>query len=478
MLFFVKIKKYNYFFMSDEYPYTLLSPPENLPEHGDLDAEDITYIGKTLYISGMYKEQDTFGIKRVDRNRHVYILGKSGMGKSYLMEQLIREDIQQGFGVALIDPHKDLSSSLLKCIPENRIDDVVYVDASDMDQPLSFNPFANVPTKHRQQVAQGLVEIFKKQFSSTWSPRIEHLFRFATLAMLEYDQGTLHGLLELITNAKYRQRVLEHIEDEVIKRFFSVEFSSYSQKYEQEAITPLSSRLGHFFSNPIMREIFTNPESKIDIEEIMNEGKILIVNIAKGLLGEENSALFGSFFLTKIEQAALARADMPEEERLPFYLYVDEFQNVATESFTTLFSESRKYKINITVANQYLSQIQQNLIDAILGNVGIMIMFRIGGQDAKRIAYEFEPELQSHDFLGLGVGEFYIKMSIDGKTTPPFSATTLKLPSPPYKDNEDTVLQRTIAAYRQTDGGRSQSTSPDDAEESKNFDFTELPPPV
>jgi len=458
---------------TDDHPFTLLSPPDSLPEYGEINPHDITYIGNTLYISGMYKTEEVFGIKRVDRNRHVYIVGKSGMGKSYLMEQLIRDDISEGVGIAVIDPHKDLSSSLLKCIPENRLDDVVYVDASDMEQPLAFNPFANVSIEHRQQVAQGLVEIFKKQFASSWSHTIEHLFRFATLAMLEYDQGTLHGLLELITNAQYRQHVLQEIDDEVIKRFFSVEFAGYSQKYEQEAISPLSSRLGHFFSDPAMRKIFTNPENSIDIEAIMNEGKILIVNIAKGLLGEANSALFGSFFLTKIEQAALARAELSEEDRPPFYLYVDEFQNVATESFITLFSESRKYNINITVANQYLSQIQPNLMNAILGNVGVLIVFRLGGQDAKTIAMEFEPVLKSYDFLGLGVGEFYIKMSVDGKTTQPFSATTLALPPAPYPECEQDIRQKQTKKYRQSaqNHKKSHRTVP-------QSDFSDFPAPV
>lgn len=457
---------------TEKNPYTLLAGPDNLPSPEEFSEEEVTFIGNTNYTSGIYSSAETFGIKRADRNRHVYILGKSGMGKSYLMEQLIRSDIDQGFSVGVIDPHKDLSMRLLQCIPDERINDVVYVDASDAEKPLSFNPFANVPTEHRQQVSQGLVEIFKKQFASTWTPRIEHLFRFATLAMLEYKEGTLHGLLEIITNASYRQEVLKHIDDEVIKRFFSVEFAGYSQKYEQEAITPLSNRLGHFFSNPIMRAIFTNPESSINVDEIMNSGKILLVNTAKGLLGDENSALFGAFFLTKIEQAALARSEMSDSERYPFYLYVDEFQNVATESFISLFSESRKYGIKITVANQYLSQIQPNLMNAILGNVGIIIVFRIGGEDARRIAAEFEPDLHSYDFLGLGVGEFYIKMSIDGKTTRPFSASTLQRPPVSYPQNKETILHQALEQYRQ------KPTKKRKKKESAETDFSTLPPPL
>ncbi|MFA7244609.1 MAG: DUF87 domain-containing protein [Candidatus Magasanikbacteria bacterium] len=455
--------------MSDLYPFTLLPSPENLIGPDNSNQKDITFIGKTLYITGIYQTNDIFGIKRVDRNRHTYILGKSGMGKSYLMEQMIRSDIENGFGLALIDPHKDLAFKLLSSIPPNRLKDVVYIDPSKQAKFIAFNPFANVPQEHRQSMAQGLVEIFRKQFASTWSPRIEHLFRFATLAMLEYEEGTLYGIMELITNAHYRQKVLQNIEDDVIKRFFSVEFASFSQKYDQEAITPLTNRLGHFFSDPLMLTIFTKKENAIDISEIMNNGKILIINTAKGVLGEENSALFGSFFLTKIEQAAMARSQIDVKDRLPFYLYVDEFQNVATESFVALFSESRKYSINITVANQYLTQLPENLINAVLGNVGIMIVFRVGGQDAERMSLEFQPQLKSHDFLNLGVGEFYIKMAIDGKTTLPFSATTLKLSEPEYPQNVDYILKNN-SLYIDKDSG------------SQTFDLendmNDLPPPL
>lgn len=435
--------------MSDRFPFTLLSPPEDLPEYDPDLIDEISYIGQTLFISGIYQNHDLFGIKRTDRPRHLYVLGKSGMGKSYFLENLIRSDIEADMGIGVIDPHGDLVNKLIKRIPADRIEEVVYIDPSDSDNPIAFNPFENVPIENRQLVSQGLVEIFKKQFASTWSPQIEHLFRFATLAMLEYPEGTLYGLLQLITDSEYRQHVIKHIDDDIIKRFFSVEFASYVQKYDQEAITPLTSRLGHFFSDPLMRRIFTNPENKIDVADIMDNGHILLVNTSKGTLGEENSALFGSFFLTKIEQAAMARSRQAEEDREPFYLYVDEFQNVATESFISLFSESRKYAINITLANQYLSQIQDRLINSILGNVGIMCVFRVGGQDALRMSQEFQPQLKPHDFLNLGLGEFYIKMSIDGKTTLPFSATTMKLPEAKHPENASAVIEFTHDNYCQ-----------------------------
>ncbi len=463
--------------MSDRFPFTLLSPPDDLPAYDENKVDDISYIGKTLFISGIYQNRDIFGIKRVDRPRHMYILGKSGMGKSYFLENLIRSDIDADVGIGVIDPHGDLIKKLMARIPDERVDEVVYIDPSDTDHPIAFNPFESVPLENRQQVSQGLVEIFKKQFASTWSPRIEHLFRFATLAMLEYPEGTLYGLLQLITDAEYRQHVIRHIEDEVIKRFFSVEFASYVQKYDSEAITPLTSRLGHFFSDPLMRTIFTNPENKIDVEEIMDNGHILFVNTSKGTLGEENSALFGSFFLTKIEQAAMARSKQAEEDREPFYLYVDEFQNVATESFISLFSESRKYAINITLANQYLSQIQDRLMNSILGNVGIMCIFRVGGQDAVRMTQEFQPSLKPHDFLNLGLGEFYIKMSIGGKTTLPFSATTIKLEDATHKTSIKKIIEFTHSNYCQ---GKKSGTKKlfKTKKKSEKTESEDLPPPL
>lgn len=461
--------------MSDRFPFTLLSPPEDLPEYDENTLDDVSYIGQTLFISGIYQNRDVFGIKRVDRPRHMYVLGKSGMGKSYFLENLIRADIDAHMGIGVIDPHGDLIKKLIARIPDDRVEEVVYIDPSDMEYPIAFNPFENVPLEDRQLVSQGLVEIFKKQFTSTWTPQIEHLFRFATLAMLEYPEGTLYGLLQLITDSEFRQHVIKHIDDEIIKRFFSVEFASYVQKYDQEAITPLTSRLGHFFSDPLMRKIFTNPENKIDIANIMNKGHILFVNTSKGTLGEENSALFGSFFLTKIEQAAMARSRQSEEDREPFYLYVDEFQNVATESFISLFSESRKYAINITLANQYLSQIQDRLMNSILGNVGIMCIFRVGGQDAVRMTQEFQPQLKPQDFLNLGLGEFYIKMSIDGKTTLPFSATTMRLEDARYQKNIPEIIDYTHEHYCQVEKNNTQKLF---STKEKSLKIDDLPPPL
>ncbi len=429
--------------------FKLLPPPAHLPQYTDSALKSVSYFGHTNFVSGLYRSRTVFGIKRADRRRHMYLIGKSGMGKTRLLEQLIRYDIAANEGVGVIDPHGDLAKTLLDFIPKSRLQDVVYVDPADAEFPIAFNPFARVDATQRQNVAQGLVEIFKKQFTSSWSPRMEHLFRFATLAILEHPDGTLYELLRLLTDAQARQQTIAHLTDDIVKRFFAVEFAGFSQKYDHEAITPLTNRLGQFFADPLLRSIFTKKENKIDIESIMNEGKILIVNTSKGLLGEENSALLGAFFLTKINQVAMARSRMEEERRREFYLYVDEFQNAATQSFSSLFSESRKYAINITIANQYLAQIPPNLLEAIFGNVSTLIAFRLGGADADRIAKEFMPLVEPHDLINLGARDFYIKMSVDGQTTAPFSARTLDV-VPTKQSYADAVIELSRSFYSAT----------------------------
>ena len=458
----------------------LLPPPANLPRYSVDDLRDVSYFAQTTYSSAYHRSQEIFGLKRADRRRHVYIIGKSGMGKTRTLEQLIRFDIFYGYSLAVIDPHGDLALALLDFMPEDRIEDVIYVDPADVDHPIAFNPFADVPTDLRQTVAQGLIEIFRKQFAATWTPRMEHLFRFATLATLEDPEGTLYGFLQLLTDARYRQRVITHVTDDVVRRFFSIEFASFSEKYDNEAITPLTNRLGQFFADPLMRAIFSQKENKIDFDEIMNRGKILLLNISKGSLGEENSALFGSIFLTKINQTAMARGRIPEKDRKEFYLYVDEFQNVATQTFTSLFSESRKYAINITVANQYLSQIPFDLQETIFGNVGTLISFRVGGSDAERLSQEFAPMLGVHDLINLGAREIYIKMPIDGHTEDPFSAEIVTVEPPKHESYRQRIIERSRAKYSRTMAEIKDAAAKAEAvaQIAPPADIESLPPPV
>lgn len=450
----------------DELLFKLLPPPAALPRYADAALKTTSYFGHTNFVSGLYRSRTVFGMKRVDRRRHIYLIGKSGMGKTRLLEQLIRYDVAANEGIGLIDPHGDLALAVLDFVPTHRIQDVVYVDPSDAEYPIAFNPFASVPATQRQNVAQGLVEIFKKQFMSSWSPRMEHLFRFATLAILEHPEGTLYELMRLLTDAQARQKTVSFLTDDVVKRFFAVEFAGFSQKYDHEAITPLTNRLGQFFADPFLRAIFTQVENKIDVADIMNNGKILIVNTSKGLLGEDNSSLLGAFFLTKINQVAMARSRVAEVNRREFYLYVDEFQNAATESFSSLFSESRKFAINITIANQYLAQIPPPLLEAIFGNVSTIISFRIGGSDSDRMAKEFMPLVQPQDLINLGVRDFYIKMSIDGQTAAPFSARTLDV-MPVEHSNADAIIQNARHLYSSYD------PNPEVFEEENGFESEE-----
>lgn len=426
-------------------------PPAELPKFSQDLLPEVTYFAQTNYTAAMQSIKHVFGIKRVDRRRHLYLIGKSGMGKSKLLELLIRPDIFYGHGVGVIDPHGDLINNIMDFVPEERIQDIILVDAGDPAFPVSFNPLQNVEEDYKHHVTQGLVEIFEKQFAASWTSRLEHVFRFTCLALLDYPDATMYGMLKLLTDREYRQRVISFIKDDVVKRFWAIEFASWSEKFDTEAIVPLVSRLGQFLSNPLIRNVFGQKENKIDFNKIMDEKKMIFMNISKGKIGDENAELFGSIFVTKIQQAAMARSFIPEEERHPFYFYVDEFQNVATESFLNLFSESRKYGMNLTVAHQYLGQLTREMQDTVFGNVASIVSYRVSGEDALRIASEFAPIFEANDLINLGMQEIYVKMSIDGKTYDPFSADVLMVKPanhPSYRDRIADFARKTYCKPR------------------------------
>jgi len=407
-------------------------PPTELPVYGaaDVDAKECSFFGRTNYEAALETKKFIFGIKRVDRRQHIYSIGKSGVGKTKFLELLIRQDIAYGHGVCLIDPHGDLIENILDFIPKERINDIVVIDPSDINFPVSFNPLLNVVPELKHQVAQGLIEVLERQFGANWTPRLEHVFRFTVLALLDYPDATMRGMISMLTDRRYRQKVTDYIEDDMVKRFWAVEFADWSEKFDTEAIIPLVNKLSQFLSNPMLRSIFGQKENKIDLEKIMNDKKILLINLAKGKLGEENSSFFGSMFITKLYQACMARASMPEDKRKDFYLYEDEFQNLITTTFENLFTESRKYGLCITVAHQYMAQLLQQVVATVLGNIGTIVVFRVGGDDAAKLAMEMTPIFQAEDMINLGAREFYIKMTIDGEAFDPFSAETLKvLPS-------------------------------------------------
>ncbi len=404
--------------------------------YGQGDPADIVFIGRTNYVAALEEKKFIFGIKRVDRRRHMYIVGKSGVGKSKLQELMVRQDIAYGHGLCVIDPHGEFIDDILNFVPEDRIEDVCIIDPSDIDYPASFNPLQNIDLTFKHQLTQGLIEVLEKQFGANWTPRLEHVFRFTTLALLDYPHATMRGMISMLTDRNYRQKVVEYIEDDMVKRFWAIEFADWSEKFDTDAIIPLVNKLGQFLSDPMLRNIFGQKENKVDIEALMNSQKIILINLSKGKIGEENSSFFGSMFLTKIKQAGMARAKMDPKDRQDFYLYVDEFQNVVTDTFENILSEARKYGLNLIVANQYLGQLSQKIQRAVRGNVASLICFRVGGEDAVELKPEFAPIFDIKDMINLGIAEFYIKMTIDGESYDPFSAETLKvLPAthPSYK---------------------------------------------
>ena len=404
-------------------------PPSNLAIIEDTDNmcadPDITPLGVTTFRNGMR----TFGIRRDDRRRHMYIIGKSGTGKSRLLEYLAVNDILAGEGVAVIDPHGELIDRVMKFIPKERIKDVVYLNPADKDFPIAFNPLESTP-EFREEVANGFVSVLKRIFGYSWGPRLEYVLKHTVLALTEAKGSTMLGIVRMLTDKPYRNKVVSQITDPVVQMFWLKEFSTYNDKMATETVAPILNKVGQFTASPVIRNMVGQPVSSIDFAEIMNNQKILLVDLSTGKIGEANSELLGSLIITKIQLAAMARAYMKEEDRKDFYLYVDEFQNFATESFATILSEARKYRLVLTVANQYIAQMEETVRDAVFGNVGSLVSFRVGATDAAYLEKEFEPVFTQNDIINLDNQHIYLNMLIDGVTSVPFSAKTLRSPEP------------------------------------------------
>ncbi len=399
-------------------------PPDILPKVTTIDDKSISLIGETNYRN----EKTRFGIKRADRRRHVYIVGKTGAGKSKLLELMMLEDIKDDCGFCLIDPHGDLAKEVLTHIPKNRIKDVVYVNPTDRDFPIPFNPLEYTGDyERRQQVAVFFISIFKKIFKADWNERMEHILRFIILALLETQDSNILGITRILTDTKYRLRIINELRDPVVKAFWANEYASWNEQFSNQAIVPIMNKVGQFLANPIIRNMVGQGKNVLDFEKFMNEGKIVIINLSKGQLGDDNMALLGSMFITKIQQTALARAKIAEEKRIDFYFYIDEFQNFATEAFNTILSEARKYRLNLTIAHQYIDQLPQDIKSSVFGNVATMIPFAVGAEDAEYLAKEFAPVFKADDLINLEAREMYVKMSVDGKVTKPFSARTINV---------------------------------------------------
>lgn len=416
-------------------------PPSNLPAAGKTPAEDVSLFGKVNFRGNSIK----FGIKRKDRNRHLYVIGQTGQGKSQLLELLTLSDIHQNCGFAIIDPHGDYATDILKHIPANRLDDVVYFNPSDREFPMAFNPLELIDIDSKNHVTSELVGVLKKMFES-WGPRLEHILRFTIMALLDTPDTTILGVTRMLTDKEYRKLIVKNIQDPIVKAFWVNEFASWNDKFANEAVAPVLNKVGAFVANPLIRNIVGQPKSTFNIREIMDSGKILIVNLSRGLVGEDNAAILGALMVTKIQLAAMSRANMSLEDRLPFYLYVDEFQNFATDSFAVILSEARKYGLYLTVANQYISQMQDTVKDAVFGNVGSMICFKVGADDAQYLGKYFEPVFESSDLIKLHTRDIFVAMSIDGERALPFSARTLTLPPPP-DDQMDTIIDKSRKRY-------------------------------
>ena len=413
-------------------------PPAKLPViTGDTSIdENISAFGLTNF-RGINHQ---FGLLRRDRSRHVYIIGQTGAGKSGMLELLALSDVFYNQGYCIIDPHGDFAINNLRFVPESRIRDVVYFNPADTAFPVAFNPLEIEDPARKPNICSEVIGVLKRMFGDSWGPRLEHILRYTLLALLDRPETTLLDISRLLTDKDFRKETLEYCKDVTVLQFWKHEFGQWNDKQVNESIAPVLNKVGAFTANPIIRNIIGQPKSSFNIRKIMDEGKILVVNLSKGLIGEDNAAILGSFLVTKVQLAAMSRSDIPDvADRRPFYLYVDEFQNFATDSFSVILSEARKYGLNLTVANQYVAQMTDSVRDAVFGNVGTTISFRISADDAPSLIKQFEPTFEETDIIQLNNRHFVISMIINGEKVPAFSATTLSLPKSP-QDNFEAIV--------------------------------------
>ncbi len=418
-----------------------LEPPVELPLSS---AEpDITVLGEALFRG----RRQRFGIRTDDRRRHTYVIGKTGMGKSTLLENMIYSDIQSGKGVGVIDPHGDLIEAVLKYVPADRTNDVILFEPADKDHPLSFNMLSAKDPDQYPLVVSGLMSVFTKLWPDVWSGRMEHILRNTLLALIEGQGNSMLGILRMFSDDVFRKKIVEHLKDHLVRSFWEDEYAGWSEKYRTEAIAAIQNKIGQLLSVPMIRNIVGQTTSKLSVRDAMDSGKIILVNLSKGNLGEDNSAFLGSMLVTKFQLDAMSRADIPEAERRDFFLYVDEFQNFATESFATILSEARKYRLSLTLANQYIGQLligdkSTALQDAVFGNVGSMVCFQVGSDDAEVMSLQLEEMIQPKDILSLPKYHAYMRLMIDGMPSKPFSVSTLPPPAIEADDARLATIRR------------------------------------
>jgi hypothetical protein len=418
--------------------------PTNLPISTDNEEEKkhINFFARTEYKN----RTATFGIKKEDRRRHMYIIGKTGTGKSTLIANMAVNDMKNGEGMAVVDPHGDLTDVLLDFVPSHRINDVALLDPADIEHPFHLNPLEVKNPAYRELVASGIVSIFYKLYHMSWGPRLEYILRNTILTLTHVPNSTFLDIPELLTNEGFRQKVVEKLPDRVLKNFWLNEFNKLSPQMRSESISPILNKVGQFLSSQTIRNIVGHPTSTIDLEEMMNQGKIILVNLSQGKLGEDSSALLGAMIITKMQLAAMNRVYLAESERRDFYLYVDEFQNFATQSFIKILSEARKYRLDLTLANQYVGQIDEDVQKAIFGNAGSLISFSVGASDSRVLSREFGEKYEEAELVALGNYQIVLKLSIDNQVSSSFSATTLPLPRS-KNQNRDKVVRSSRERY-------------------------------
>ncbi len=412
--------------------------PNNLPiaTEDPEEKRQINFFARTEYKNAL----TTFGIKKGDRRKHLYIIGKTGTGTSTLIANMAINDMKNGEGMAVIDPHGDLSDILLDYVPSHRTNDIAYLDPADIDHPFHLNPLEVKNPAYRELIASGIVSIFYKLYHMSWGPRLEYILRNTILTLTHVPQSTFLDIPELLTNDRFREKVVTKLDDRVLKNFWLNEFNRFSPQMRSESISPILNKVGQFLSSRTIRNIVGHAHSTIDLEQMMNDGKIVLVNLSQGKLGEDSSALLGAMIITKMQLAAMNRVYTAEESRRDFYLYVDEFQNFATQSFIKILSEARKYRLNLTLANQYIGQIDEDVQKAIFGNAGSIMSFAVGAADARLLVREFGEKYEEAELVGLGNFQIVLKLSIDNQTSTPFSATTLPLPRS-KNTHRDTVIR-------------------------------------
>jgi type IV secretory pathway TraG/TraD family ATPase VirD4 len=390
-----------------------------------MSANGVTHFARVDFRN----DHRAFGIKDEDRFSHIYIIGKTGTGKSTLMETMALQDLGRGNGFALIDPHGDLVERIAARIPQLRRADVIYLNAADPSQPYGYNPLRHVREDRIALAASGMMEVFKKMWPEAWGVRMEHILRNVLMALLEQPDATLHDVLRIFTDQKFRKEIAKSLKNETVKKFLEKEYERFSFGYRADGTAPIQNKVGAFLADPLLDRILTAPPIDLHIRQIMDEGKVLLVNLAKGRIGEDSSSLLGGLLVTTIGLAAYTRADTPADKRRDFFVYVDEFQSFTTLAVANMLSELRKYRVGFTVAHQYLQQLESDIRHAVLGNAATVISFRVGAEDAPFLVREFVEQFEQIDLMQLPNYRIYLKLMIDGMPSKPFSAKTLAPPS-------------------------------------------------